>query len=154
VSSTGGGAATNKGSAIGVDGQGFAYVVGTFGSAANGKDSVLLRYKVSDGSGLTTLYQNSDFTGANEFLGVAVDTDGTTYVVGYVTLSELSSTTSMWIGKFPPGGILPLWTATFNAGVGNDQAINVSLSGNFVYVVGQNTVAGPKNGMRIFKFVK
>ncbi|HLY10056.1 MAG TPA: hypothetical protein VKW04_12185 [Planctomycetota bacterium] len=160
VTSTGGGAATNNGNAIGIDGQGFAYVAGNFGSAANGKDSVLLRYKISDGSGLTTLFKNSAFTGANEFLGIAVDTDGTTYVVGYVTLSDLvsttasGSTTSMWIGRFAPGVSTPIWTATFNNGVGNDQAVSVCLSGNFVYVFGQETVTGPKLGTRVFKFVK
>lgn len=154
VTSTSGGAATNSGKAISIDGQGSTYVAGNFGSAAGGKDSVLLRYKISDGSGLATLYKNSTFIGPNEFLGIAVDADGTSYVAGYVTLSELSSTTSMWIGKFPPAGGPPLWTATFNNGVGNDQAISVSLSGAYVYVVGQNTVAGPKNGMRVFKFLK
>jgi hypothetical protein len=160
ISTTGGGAATNNGNAIGIDGQGSAYVAGNFGSVANGKDSVLLRYKVSDGSGLMTLYKNSTFTGANEFLGIAVDTDGTAYVAGYVTLSDLVSTTavgpttSMWIGRFPPGSAVPLWTATFNAGTGNDQAISVSLSGNYVYIVGQESVPGPKTGMRVFKFLK
>jgi hypothetical protein len=152
VATTGGGQATNNGNAIGIDGFGFAYVAGYFGSSGNGRDSVLLRYQISDGSGLTTLYKNTGFSGANEFLGIAVDTDGTTYLVGYVTLS---GTTSMWIGRLSPGGILPLaWTATFNNGVGNDQALGVSLSGNFVYVVGQQTVTGPKNGLRVFKFVK
>jgi hypothetical protein len=157
---TGGGQATNNGNAVGADGQGFVYVAGNFGSAANGRDSVLLRYKISDGTGLTTLYKNSTFTGANEFLGIAVDTDGTAYVVGYVTLSDLISTTavapttSMWIGRFPPGGAIPLWTATFNAGTGNDQAISVSLSGTYVYVTGQETVPSPKTGMRVFKFLK
>ena len=166
TTTTGGGAATNNGNAIGVDAQGFAYVAGNFGSASNGKDSVLLRYKVSDGSGLTTLYQNGvssgsfTFSGANEFLDVAVDTDGTTYAVGYVTQSNLVSTTasgavtSWWIGKFSPTGLVPLWTATFNFGVGNDRAITVSLSGNFVYVVGAETFTGPKTGTRVLKFVK
>ena len=166
ITTTGGGASTNNGNAIGADGQGFAYVAGNFGSAVNGKDSVLLRYKVSDGSGLTTLYHNGagggafDFAGANEFLDIAVDTDGTAYVVGYVTQSNLVSTTaagavtSWWIGKFPPGALVPIWTATFNFGVGNDQALNVSICGNFVYVVGPETFTGPKTGLRVLKFVK
>ena len=123
-------------------------------------DSVLLRYKISDGSGLTTLYQNSTFTGPNEFLGLAVDTDGTTYAVGYITHTDLISTTavgavtSMWIGKFPPTGVAPIWTATFNEGTGNDQAISVSVSGSFVYVAAQGAIPGPKNRLRVFKFVK
>lgn len=166
ISTTGGGAATNIGAAIGADGQGFAYVAGNFGSAANGKDSVLLRYNLSDGTGLTTLYQNGvtsgslNFTGANEFLGAAVDTDGTTYIVGYITQTNLVSTTaagavtSWWIGKFSSTGLVPVWTATFNNGVGSDQGISLSLSGNFVYVVGSQTVTGPKTGLRVFKFVK
>jgi hypothetical protein len=166
VVTSGGGAATNNGNAIGVDTSGFAYVAGNYGSASNGKDSVLLRYKVLDGSGLTTLYQNGvssgslNFSGANEFLDVAVDTDGTLYAVGYVTQSNLVSTTasgavtSWWIGKYSPSGLVQLWTATFNFGVGNDRAISVSLSGNFVYVMGAETFTGPKTGTRVLKFVK
>jgi hypothetical protein len=161
---TGGGAATNNGNAIGADGQGFSYVAGFFGSTANGRDSVLLRYKVSDGSGLTTMYHNGvsagslSFAGANEFMDVAVDTDGTTYVVGYITQNNLvpspGTVTSWWIGKFSPTGLVPLWSATFNNGIGNDQAVSVSLSGNFVYVTGSQTVTGPKSGLRVYKFVK
>lgn len=151
ITTFGGGAPANKGNAIGSDTQGFAYVAGYLGGTTNVRDSVLLRYNLSDGSGLTTLYLNTKFSGQNEFVGLAVDTDGTCYVVGYVTLS---GTTSMWIGRFPPSGASPLWTATFNNGVGSDQAINVSISGNFIYVVGQEIVTGPKNGMRVFKFVK
>lgn len=166
VVTTGGATTGSNGNAIAVDSQGFAYVAGRFGSVANGKDSILLRYNVADGAGLTMLYQNGvssgslSFSGSNEFLGAAIDSDGSIYVVGYVTHTDLVSTTavgavtSMWIGKFPPASGVPVWTATFNAGTGNDQAISVSLSGAFVYVVGQNAVPGPKNGLRVFKFVK
>jgi YD repeat-containing protein len=165
VTSTGGGAATNNGNAIGSDTQGFAYVAGNFGSAANGKDSVVLRYAIFDGSGLTTFYKNSVFSGPNEFLGVAVDTDGTTYAVGYITQSNLVSTTatgavtSWWIGKFSPTGLVPIWTATFNFGTGNDQAVSVSISGNYLYVVGSETVPlvpgpGTKVGVRAIKFLR
>jgi YD repeat-containing protein len=166
---TGGGTSANNGNAVGADGQGFAYVAGNFGSAGNGKDSVMLRYKVADGSGLTTMYHNGvssgslAFTGANEFMDVAVDTDGTTYAVGYITQANLVSTTatgsvtSWWIGKFSPSGLVPIWAATFNFGTGSDQALSVSISGNFIYVVGSETVpagAGMKLGLRVLKFVK
>jgi hypothetical protein len=120
-----------------------------------------LQYKVSDGSGLTTFYKNSAFTaGPNEFLGIAVDTDGTTYAVGYFTQSNLVSTsaappvTSWWIGKFSPTGLVPVWTATFNFGLGNDQAMSVMISGNFLYVVGSELFTGPKTGIRVLKMVK
>jgi hypothetical protein len=161
ITTTGGGAATNNGNAVATDGQGFAYVAGNYGSATHGKDSVILQCKVSDGSGLTTFYKNSAFTaGPNEFLGIAVDTDGTTYAVGYITQSNLVSTTgtlpvtSWWIGKFSPTGLVPVWTATFNFGLGNDQAMSVIISGNFVYVVGSELFTGPKTGIRVLKFVK
>jgi hypothetical protein len=157
---TGGGASTNNGNAIGTDGQGFAYVAGNFGSNTHGKDSVIIQYKASDGSGLNTLYKNSTFAEANEFLGIAVDTDGTIYAVGYINQSNLVSTTaappvtSWWIGKFAPTGLVPVWTATFNFGLGNDQAMSVAISGNYVYVVGSEIYTGPKTGLRVLKFMK
>lgn len=154
------GGQTDLGNAIAVDRTGNVddIVVGGFQTVTSqGKNAVLHKY-TNGGSGVSPfpLSYNGTANGDDEILGVAVDsTNGAIYAVGYETVTGQG--TNMWIRRYSAAGAV-VWTRTHHhAGVGdpgNDRAVSVKINGNFIYVVGDVTLAGGGKDIHVRKYRK
>src|SRR4030095_9199645 len=114
------------GRTIALDSVGNLLLAGSLGTAAEGRNSVLMRYG-SDGflSAATTYIGPAN--GDDEILDIAADTDGSIYAVGYETVSGQGE--NMWVRKYD-ANLNPVWTRTHHGGFGNDRAISVAIHGS------------------------
>ncbi len=121
---------------VGVDAAGIVCAAGSFGRTG-GRDIAVLRFTSGGSNSSTTTYAGSA-GGDDEALGLAVEADGTAYIVGYSTVAGLGE--NLWIRKLSAGG-LPLWTRSLG-GPGPDRAVSVMISGSSIIVVGSVSQGG------------
>ena len=139
----------DTGQAVGLDGSGNVYVGGSLGTSSQGKNAFLIKYSPA---GFAVSFETFD-GGANlddEILGLAVESDGTVYAVGYLTLTGPLQV--MWIRKFDPTGAI-VWTRTY-ASAGNAQAIDVLLNSTSITVIGFETLAGGETDIHVRRYAK
>jgi len=144
--SQGSGAAPTRGQSIGIDGNNNVYVAGV--TTGNGLDSFIIKY--SGGNSTPGPHFKSTRAGDDEFLDIAVDTDGTIYATGYETNSTQED---LVLFKLAPNGAVD-WKRTLNFNNNADRGNQVMLTATHVIVVGQVTNTGGDLDIHVRKYVK
>lgn len=137
------------GNAIALDGVGSVYVAGALGTSSAGKNISLIKHSAA---GFVTSFDTFDGIAGldDELLGIAAESDGTIYAVGYETLP--GPLQAMWIRKYDPTGAV-VWTRTYS-GAGNTQAVNVLLDTTSIIVMGAETIPGGETDLHIRRYAK
>ena len=118
-----------------VDATGNVIVVGAESTAAQGFDTVVIKY---DANGVQLWKQTFNDTGNNlddVAFGVTVDASGNIFVVG--SSQDTTSGSDIWTRKYSPAGAI-LWTKFFEGGLNLDDSaygVAADASGN-IYVTG------------------
>lgn len=150
------GVTNGRGQAVGIDSAGNVYAGGYYTRAGSGRDMMLLRYPQA-GPPASVPFPTAFQAGDDEILDLAVDTDDSVWVVGYETVTSPAQGRNIVLYHISAAGAL-LLKRTFDGGVGDDRAVSVVLSSgggkNFVYVVGEQTVAGPETDVLVRKYVR
>jgi len=140
----------DAGNAIALDASGNKFVAGFAGTAAEGRNAVLLRY-----SSTGILYNYVAFNGASngddEILDIVVDPDGSIYAVGYETVAGQGK--NIWVRKYD-ANFNPVWTRTHDGGVGDDVATSAAIHGDQLVVAGYETVAGGATKFKLRVYTK
>jgi hypothetical protein len=136
--------------AVVVEPAGTILVGGSFGTAATGKDRMMLRYTVAGGLSLVVTDAVAA-AGDDEILDVAVDADGTIYATGYETVAGQGK--NLWLRKYDAAGN-PVWTRTYHGGAGDDRGVSVMISGSSVIVVGVETLSGGATEIHVRRYAK
>ena len=126
------------GRTVALDSAGNLFVAGSLGTAAEGRNSVLIRYGTDEFLPAATTF-NGLANGDDEILDISADTDGSIYAVGYETVSGQGE--NIWVRKYD-ANLNPVWTRTHDGGVGNDRAISAAIHGDQLVVAGYQTVTG------------
>jgi hypothetical protein len=147
--------ASGKGQAVGIDTAGNVYTGGYYTRGPTGRDMVLLRYPLTGPPASVPL--TSLLPGDDEILDLAVDSDDSVYVVGYESVTSPAQGKNIILLHISAAGAL-LMKRTVHGGLGDDRAVSVVLSSDgmkdFVYVVGEITVAGAETDILVRKYVR
>ena len=133
-----GGASNDYGRGIVTDSSGNSYVVGLSSSTgAGGSDSLLVKY---ESSGAVLWQRSLGQTGAEEGLGVALDSANNVYIAG-LTTSQGAGSNDVLIAKYNSSGTLQ-WQRVLG-GTGAEFGISIALDseGN-AYILGKSTIGG------------
>jgi len=144
-----------KGQSVGIDSAGNVYAGGYYTRAGTGRDMMLLRYPPAGPPASVPV--NALFSGDDEILDLAVAADDSVYVVGYETVTSPAQGRNLILLHISAAGA-PLLKRTLHGGLGDDRAVSVVLSSDgakdFVYVVGEVTVAGAETDVIVRKYVR
>ena len=135
---------SDYGRGIAVDGSGNVYITGyTASSGEGGYDAIIAKY---DNSGTIQWQRTLGGTGDDRGYGIAVDSSGNVYIIGYTDNSGTGSNDAL-IAKYDTDGLFK-WQRTFgnpnvnvNLNVENGVDIAVDGSGN-VYISGSTNSSG------------
>jgi hypothetical protein len=131
---------------VGIDGSHNVYVAGF--TTGTGLDSFIIKY--ANGNSTPGPHVLSTRAGNDEFLDIAVESDGTIYATGYETNSGKED---LVLYKFAPNGG-QTWKRTIKFVNGADRGVKVLLTATHVIVVGQVTNTGGDLDIHVRKYVK
>jgi hypothetical protein len=149
--SRGSNTAPARGQAIGVDGNHSVYVAGF--CTGSGLDSFIMKY---DGAIAPPIPAPEGFfilsrTGNDEFLDIAVETDGTVYATGYETNGAQGEDLVLY--KIAANKDI-LWKRTLDQANLADRGVKVMTTPTHVIVVGQIGIAAGDLDIHVRKYVK
>lgn len=149
------GVTDGRGQTVGIDSAGNVYAGGYYTRGGTGRDMMLLRYPPAGPPASVPL--NPLLPGDDEILDLAIAGDDSVWAVGYETVTAPAQGRNLVLFHVSAAGAL-LLKRTLHGGLGDDRAVSVVLSSdglkNFVYVVGEITVAGPETDVIVRKYVR
>ncbi len=132
-----------------VDTTGNVYMAGYSYNVATDFDVLLVKYS-SAGTQLWNFTWDSGMAGVDKATSLAIDSSNNLYVAGTTENTTKGNKDSLLLKIAPDKTIL--WTETWIGDTGDDQANDILIDGNDIYIVGQTTSFGVGTDALIAKY--
>jgi len=141
------GANNGNGFSIAVDSSANVYVCGTvFETTVYSQGIQIVKYDTSGTIQWQRILQNSFASVTDQGKGVAVDSSGNVYIVGYAPPTEFSGEVQIYLIKYNTSGTLQWQRKLHGANVDYGYGVAVDSSSN-VYIVGESDNTSPTKGL-------